>query len=95
MKNLDLTVKFHTNQCLIVPKEAARNADTLKLIGQFARDAQMVMDRIATSGIEQILDPSTPAEEVALFKTLEELNAEIILRMLVMRRLVTEGLVKR
>ena len=98
MKNL--TVKFDSNGCLIVPKVkvnlAARavNSDLLRTIGALGREGQTPLDRIPTSEIEKSLVPDTPEDEKELFKEIERLNAEIVLRILTMRRLAVEGLVR-
>jgi hypothetical protein len=98
MKNLK--VKFDSNGCLVVPKvkvnlvNNAKNSDLLHTIGAIGREAQTPLDRIAISNIEACLLPDTPEDEKALFKEIEKLNAEIVLRILTMRRLAVEGLIR-
>jgi hypothetical protein len=82
------------------------NADRLRHYGELLRVAQNALDRIPTSKahnlapIETELGFGKPVDDCSvyekeLFETLQQLNAEVVLRVLTMRRLVTAGLTGR
>lgn len=97
---MNLHVGFDHNGCLKVPEvssnlnERALNPDLLSEFGQLLRDAQTKLDRIPTTviGMENFVEakgnPGTTDAEYAVFERLRELNAEVVLRILVMRRLI-------
>lgn len=93
-----LEPKFNENGCLEVPEVSsgltnpAVNEDLLRNIGRLAREGQTALDRIATSNIDAALLPETSHDEREVMRTIERLNAEIVLRILVMRRLATAAL---
>lgn len=79
------------------------NTDRLRHYGELLRTAQNALDRMPTSDnmnlcpAEVELGFNLPlmncsAEEAQLFEEMQRLNAEVVLRVLVMRRLVTAGL---
>jgi hypothetical protein len=79
----------------------AVNGELLRQYGQILREAQTKLDRIPTFDIDQpqpcayaMTDANVSAEEIALFKQIEELNREAITAILKMRRLITNTIVK-
>jgi hypothetical protein len=86
----------------------AVNQDILSAYGRKLREAQNSLDRMPTYKVEnpdpmglaeadvmygRKLREDTPEQEKALFEALRQLNAEIVLRVLVMRSLVTAGMI--
>ena len=100
-----IPVEFDTNGCLKVPEmpsglkrrhnNHAANEEYLQEIGKHGRDAQTILDRIPTINIEEKLDPATSLEEREVFRKLQQLNAEVVVRLLMMRRLATNALIGR
>lgn len=91
-----LTVEFTENGCLDVPEvtagmtKPAVNTSRLSEYGQLLREAQNFLDRMNTFSIPTMA-PGTTNKERELFEELRRLNAETVLRVLVMRRLVLAG----
>lgn len=93
----NVPVAFDKNECLIVPDvtysgNRAINDDLLRGFGVYARAGQTAFDQIGTRNIDAKLAPCSDEEHEA-FKKIEELNAEIVQRSLVMRRLITAMLI--
>jgi hypothetical protein len=95
----NVNVELDVNGCLQFPNissglsDGALNQEYLREIGQLCRDGQTVLDRIPTNNIDKMLNPATSIEERQVFQAIEKLNAEVVTRILMIRRLVTAAMI--